>query len=553
MPSSLKRLIWPFAAFAVLLLVWELYTHLFLEKRFVLPSPSGILASLWNHSDRFWWHARATIGEMAGGCLIAFCAAFPLAWIMLSWENASFILQPFFVMIQCIPMFALAPLMIMWFGWSYTAIIVPTALMVFFPLTMNIYQGLRSTPQHLIDYFRIQDATEWQLFYKLRLPWALPHLFGGFRISAGIAGIGAIAGEWAGAQHGLGVLMLESRRATDLEITFGALFWLAAISVIFYSSILMIENLFVQKYFRKASVVIKALVALLLLGGCQESNRSQEVRLLLDWLPNPNHVPLYVGIEKGFFQSNGIPLKILKINDPSDTVPFLTSGQAELALYYAPNIIRAIHRNAQIKPIAILIDQPLNAFIYRTNEGIASPSDLNGKRIGYCVDGTDKGMLDYLLQSNHIKPSLMRNVTFDLVASLGQGHVDVIYGAYWNIECEHLRALGIDTDYFPVQQLGHPPYPELVLIAREGSIHGSEDFMRRLQKGLEESIAFSILHPEEAFQIYIQANPDKSLKTIEWERKAWERTVPALARSQKIKASEWNTLKEWMTEHKMLR
>ena len=123
-------------------------------------------------------------------------------------------------------MFALAPLMVFWFGWSYKAIVIPTALMLFFPLTMSIYHGFLSIPRDLLDYFTLHQATPWQLFSKLELPWALPHIIAGLRITVAIAGMGAVAGEWAGGQAGLGLLMLESRRGVDLEMTFAALFCL---------------------------------------------------------------------------------------------------------------------------------------------------------------------------------------------------------------------------------------------------------------------------------------------------------------------------------------
>ncbi len=184
-----------------------------------------------------------TLKEMFAGFFLALLVAFPLAWTMMRYHSSRSLLQPLFIIIQCIPMFTLAPIMVVWFGWGAMAIIIPTALMIFFPLTLNIYQGLRSTPEDLLEFFHANQATAWQTFFKLRLPWSLPHIFAGFRISAAVAGVSAVAGEWAGAQNGLGVLMLESRRNTDLEITFGALFCLTTISTALYLLILYVEKI----------------------------------------------------------------------------------------------------------------------------------------------------------------------------------------------------------------------------------------------------------------------------------------------------------------------
>ena len=198
--------------FVLLFIMWEAISRLNSHLIFVLPAPSNIFVTLWNHSDRFLLHTLVTLKEMAGGFALALSVAFPLAGLMLIWKPLRMVLQPIIIVIQCIPMFALAPIMVIWFSWSYTAIVVPTALMIFFPMMMNIYRGLHSTPNYLLDYFQVNQATTWQTFFKLQLPWALPHICSGFRISAGIAGIGAVTGEWAGGQQGLGILMLESRR-----------------------------------------------------------------------------------------------------------------------------------------------------------------------------------------------------------------------------------------------------------------------------------------------------------------------------------------------------
>jgi len=224
--------------------------------------------------------------------------------------------------------------MVLWFDWSYLAVVVPTALMIFFPLTMNLYKGLVATPKHLLDFFQLHGASSSQQFWKLRLPWAIPYLWAGLRISAAVAGIGAVAGEWAGAQSGLGVMMLESRRAAEIDMMFGALFCLTAMSLALYLLILFFEKKNIR--FRQIALVAVAVI----MTGCQ-SNETEKTRLVLDWLPNPNHVPLYVGIAKGYFKDAGIDLEIKKIQDPSDPIPLLVSKQTDLAVSYSSYVLRA--------------------------------------------------------------------------------------------------------------------------------------------------------------------------------------------------------------------
>lgn len=547
----MKRVVWPLLALIILLAFWEVGSRVSSHVLLVLPAPTEIAGQLWDNAGRFLFHTHHTLKVMLGGFFLAFILAFPLAWIMSLKKGASLVLQPLFILTQCVPMFALAPIMVIWFGWTYTAIVVPTALMIFFPLTMNIYQGLTSTPSHLVDYFKSHQATNWQLFYKLQLPWSLPYLFAGCRIAAAIAGIGAIAGEWAGAQNGLGMLMLESRRSADLPTTFGALFCLTAVSLCLYGMITLFEKKILSRKFvhlainRTLSCLL--MVAGLCLNSCStDQNTEKETRLILDWLPNANHVPLYAGIKKGFFQKQKINLKIYKIHDPADPIPYLTSGQAELAVSYQPSIVRANQRGANVQPVAVLIPVPLNALIYRQDAGITTKEDLNGKIFGYSIDGTGTACLDYILKKNGIAPLQKRNVSFDLVSTIGSKQVDVIYGAYWNIECAQLQSLGIETSHMALTELGFPSYRELVLIAREDSPQATQEFVSGLKQAMQESVDYCKANPDEAFTIYAEANPDKSTKTLAWEKNAWQLTLPLLPSNQEIDPTDWNNFSEWL-------
>lgn len=525
--------------FLLFLSLWEVFSQIFIEFRFVLPPPSAVILKIVNQSDLFIKHSQVTIREMAGGFIIAFLVAFPLAWVMYMWKSSCLFLDPLFVILQSLPMFTLAPLMVLWFGWSYTAIVIPTALMIFLPLTLNTYQALASTPADLLNLFKINKASYWQTFVKLQLPWSIPYLFAGIRISAAFAGIGAIAGEWAGAQSGLGVLMMESRRSTDLVTTFAALVCLILISLILYSLISYLEYRWKKHQSMEwaTTACFSLLVALIFFINPVKNTLPSisETRLLLDWFPNSNHVPIFVGKEKGIFAKHGIHLQILQLNDPSDTIPYLTSGLADLALFYMPDVARLKAQGEKLAVAGVLINQPLNSFIYLSDKEIKSPSDLSDKVIGYSVSG-NKELLLWLLEQANVSPKELRNVSFDLVSTLAMGHVDAIYGAFWNIETEHLRSLGIKTEHFDVAQFGHPSYSELVFISKENQ---SPQFFKI---AIQESIDFSRQNPVEAFELYARANPSKSEQTLAWEKEAWLKTIPVLALEQEIKQSEWNSL-----------
>jgi ABC-type nitrate/sulfonate/bicarbonate transport system permease component len=236
------------AALLVLLFGWEGYCLAHPEQALIIPSPFKVFHRVIFHSSSFLVPMWVTLKEMLGGLLLAVVFAFPLGWLMSKKVWTRPLIQSFFVFFQCLPMFTLAPLMILWFGWSYVSILIPTALMIVFPLTLTFYRGLCATPQESVDFFKAHDATESQIFFKLKIPYALPHIFSGLRVSCAMAGIGAIAGEWAGAQEGLGVYIQECRRSFDMEALFGALGCLVLLSFAFYGLIHLVERVSLKGY-----------------------------------------------------------------------------------------------------------------------------------------------------------------------------------------------------------------------------------------------------------------------------------------------------------------
>lgn len=544
--NKLRSALLTLLLFSIIIAAWEVCAKLIPELRLILPAPSQVAWQMMFKPQRLFFHATETLKVMCGGFLLAAAVAFPLAWSMLTWNTLRTMLQPLFILSQCVPMFTLAPLMVVWFGWTFTAIVIPTALMIFFPLTMSIYRGLCSTPQLFLDYFLLNQATPLQIFYKLQLPWAVPSIFSGLRVSAGLAGVGAVAGEWAGAQNGLGLLMLESRRASELETVFSALACLTILTLLIYGTIVFLEKQIIgAKFMRKAKTICLALTAFTLIG-CQSNPPTNETRLMLDWLPNPNHVPLYVGIEKEFFSKRGIFLAIRKITDPADPLIYLSAGETDLAISYMPSVIIANSHGANVNIVGILIPEPLNAFIYRKGEDIEAPIDLDEKVFGYCIDSTGRNCMNHLLAEKQVHPSQLKNVVFDSITALGTKQVDVVYGSFWNIECEQMRAKGIDANYFKLSDFGMPNYAELVVLARQDSLQSRPDFVQNFQAALQECIDYCKKNPDEAFEVYIAANPDKSESTYKWEKESWHKTYPLLSATQDMNEEGMREFEVWL-------
>ena len=277
----------------------------------------------------------------------------------------------------------------------------------------------------------------------------------------------------------------------------------------------------------------------------------KKVSILLEWLPNPNHVALFAGKQKGFFEEQGIDLKIHKAPS-TDPLQMLTTKQTDLIVYYLPRTLLAVSLGAPFCVIGKLIQEPLDCILVLSNSPFFELKDLKAKKIGIADSSYSTLMLDTFFHNAGPKNHKKSIVNFDLTTALLMGNVDAIYGCYWNVETEQIRSLGKETRYFTTTSFGVPAHEELVIVGIKGSPFTEKDFTDRFQRALNKSMNFAISEQKEAFKLYLSLNPEKEEKTINWEEKAWEKTIPILPRSQDFSKSAIIKLSDWLLEKKII-
>ncbi len=292
------------------------------------------------------------------------------------------------------------------------------------------------------------------------------------------------------------------------------------------------------------------LVALSFLG-CQ--NSPTHTTLLLDWLVNPNHVALYAGLEKGIFAEHGIDLEILRLHDPADTYPMTCSGKVDISLVCSPYLLRAVSRGYPLRIIATWIDTALTGCFFRQEANIQSWNDLSGKTLGTTsMSPVHLALMQDCLDSAGAVPTSVQRLSFDGVVGLATGAVDVVFGMCCNVEPEQLRSLGMTPGYLLMPHEHIPDFSELVFVMGTSTLEKDPSLAKRFQKAIAASLDFARKNPEEAFALYLQALPHKSFETAEWERIAWEKTLPFLASSQDVDIQKWTAFCEWMQEKGLL-
>ena len=233
-----KKIIVASSIYLTVFLLWIFYA----EQGSWLPSPWQLLMRSYSSLSVLCFHITFTSKTMLFSLGLALIISLPLSWMMSKIPWMRLAVQSFFILFQCLPMFALAPLMILWFGWTQVAVIVPTTLMLIFPLIINFTKGFAAVPLEYEQLFSVHGASEKEIFCKLRVPYALPFIFSGLRVAISFSGAGAIAGEWAGAQRGLGVFLQECRRDLDVEGLLVGLFCLLFLTLIFYLTLYVLER-----------------------------------------------------------------------------------------------------------------------------------------------------------------------------------------------------------------------------------------------------------------------------------------------------------------------
>ena len=240
------RTLIPIAAAAIVFVVaWKVLVVVGGYPVFILPPPETVGARLVEDlaDGTLAPHALATLSEIGLGLLIGASLAVVMGYLLARSRLAEKLLSPYLVAAQAMPILAIAPLLVLWLGTGLAAKVVICALIVFFPVVVATMVGIRSVDARLLELGRSLRATRRQVFVHLELPAALPQILGGLRVGATLSVIGAIVGEWAGAERGLGVLINIARGALfDTPLLFATLATIAAIGVLLYCAVLLLER-----------------------------------------------------------------------------------------------------------------------------------------------------------------------------------------------------------------------------------------------------------------------------------------------------------------------
>ena len=273
---------------------------------------------------------------------------------------------------------------------------------------------------------------------------------------------------------------------------------------------------------------MKKLLVLVVSGLFLASNaQAEKLTLLLDWFVNPDHGPLYVAEELGYFEEVGLQITMIEPTDPSQPPLLVAAGQADLAVSYQPQLHLLVEQGIPISRVGTLVATPLNSLVVLEDGPIKSIADLNGATIGYSVGGFETAVLSAMLEQAEltIDDVSLVNVNFALSPSLYSGRVDAVIGAFRNFELNQMDIEGKPGRAFYPEENGVPPYDELILVAQKDNLNDSR--FPLFLDAIERATQYIINHPEEAWSLFIKGR-EGALEN-ELNRRAWVDTLPRFA------------------------
>jgi putative hydroxymethylpyrimidine transport system substrate-binding protein len=309
---------------------------------------------------------------------------------------------------------------------------------------------------------------------------------------------------------------------------------------------------------------MKRLVPILILlalglAGCGEKNEGvnpsgshlQNVSLMLDWFPNPDHVGIYQAIAEGDFKHVGLNVQIQTPSDPALPLKLVAAGKIDAAISYEPELLLARDKGLPLVSVAALVQEPLTSIVSIGSKHITTPAKLRGKTVGDAGIAYQHAYLTTILSRAGVPASSVKevNVGANLVPAMLSGRVDATLGAYWNVEAIQLARMHKHPNVIRMNQVGVPNYDELVLVVRASEINERIDLVRRLVQAMARGYQATRRDPQAAVQNLVKANPSLDSKLTMASVRA---TLPAFFSSNRnnpwgwMDPTQWNSYGQWM-------
>lgn len=271
---------------------------------------------------------------------------------------------------------------------------------------------------------------------------------------------------------------------------------------------------------------MKNILFILLLSFAFPTIAAEKLTLILDWFINPNHGPIIIAQENGYFAEQALEVEIISPANPADPPKLVAAGQADLAISYQPQLHLQVHQGLPLIRVGTLVATPLNCLLVLEDGLIKSVADLAGKKVGFSVAGVEEALLTAILEFNGLSLDDVElvNVNWSLSPALMSKQVDAVIGAFRNFELNQMDIAGVPGRCFYLEEEGLPSYDALIYVANPNNMDA--DKIARFLAATEKATQFIINHPQQSWEIF-----SASAKELQDElnKRAWRDSLPRFA------------------------
>ncbi|MFO8145160.1 MAG: ABC transporter permease [Candidatus Syntrophosphaera sp.] len=251
MKKRLSRYVLPSLFLLFLILLWQILGSKAKIAFWVLPAPLDVLDVFKEHLDLIWHHLKPTLWESVSGLFLATLLGVATAMAMHSSKIIRQILYPYMVVSQTVPIIAIAPLIVLWFGYGIPAKIFVVVLVCFFPIALGLFDGLKQVSMEQIMLLKSMGAGNWKIYRLLKIPASLPNFFTGLRLAATYSVMGAVIGEWLGGNAGLGIYLTRSTKSFRTAHVFAAIFVIILLSMVMFGIVTALDRILLSWHYKK--------------------------------------------------------------------------------------------------------------------------------------------------------------------------------------------------------------------------------------------------------------------------------------------------------------